>query len=101
MSKNKKGKLKKLLIVTGMVILVFIGYVEIINRNSTNMTYRQKFLKAVYPALMWIGGVTGKRSVKMENASTAPATSIYNLSITLNNGSELKLETLKGKKSYW
>jgi glutathione peroxidase len=98
MSKNKKGKLKKLLIVTGMVILVFIGYVEIINRNSTNMTYRQKFLKAVYPALMWIGGVTGKRSVKMENASTAPATSIYNLSITLNNGSELKLETLKGKK---
>jgi glutathione peroxidase len=92
-------KLKRYLIVLLIMIVAFIGYVAIANRNSKNMTYRQKVLKAVYPALMWVNKITGGRSkVMSNNKQTAPSQSLYDLSVQLNNGSELKLETLKGKK---
>ncbi|MBL7720381.1 MAG: hypothetical protein JNK98_00145, partial [Chitinophagaceae bacterium] len=51
-------KLKRLIIVLLLLITVFVVYVEIVNRNSKNMTYRQKVLKAVYPAFMWITKLT-------------------------------------------
>ena len=35
-------KLKRVLIVLLMVVVVFAAYVEIVNRNSKNMNYRQK-----------------------------------------------------------
>ena len=82
-----------------MSLITFVGYVAIVNRNSKNMTYRQKILKAVYPALMWVNKITGGRSrVMSNNKQTAPSRSLYDLSVQLNNGSELKMETLKGKK---
>lgn len=91
-------KLKRILIVLLVLILIFLGYVEIVNRNSKNMTYRQKVLKAVYPAFMWFNKVTGKRSKVMANDTTAPPQSFYNLSATLNDGSRLSFDSLKGKK---
>ena len=79
--------------------ILFFAYVAIINRNSKDMSYRQKVLKTVYPALMWFNNVTGKNSKVMENAEGAEAlASLHDLSVHLNNGTELKLETLKGKK---
>ena len=79
--------------------ILFIAYVAIVNRNSKNMTNRQKVLKAVYPALMWFNNITGKKSKMMENIEEATTLkSIHDLSVHLNKGSELKLETLKGKK---
>lgn len=79
--------------------VAFVCYVAIVNQNSKNMTYRQKVLKAVYPALMWVNKITGGRSkVMSNNKQSAPSQSLYDLSIQLNNGTELKLETLKGKK---
>jgi glutathione peroxidase len=78
---------------------VFWGYVEIVNRNSANMTYRQKVLKAVYPALMWMNKVTGKKSKVMSNdKTTSPPQSLYNLSVQLNTGNTLRFDSLKGKK---
>ena len=95
----KASKPKAVLIVLLILIIVFIGYVEIANRNSKQMTYRQKLLKAVYPALMWINKVTGRRSKVMDNTPTsAPSKSLYDLHVILNNGDTLKLATLKGKK---
>lgn len=95
----KSGKLKKLLIVIIVLPVLFFVYVAIVNRNSKNMTNRQKILKAVYPALMWYNKLTGKKSKVMENSeSTVLLRSIHDLSVHLNNGDELKLETLKGKK---
>jgi glutathione peroxidase len=92
-------KLKRFLIVLLIMIIAFVGYVAIVNRNSKNMTYRQKVLKAVYPALMWVNRITGGRSkVMSNNKQAAPSLSLYDLSVQLNNGSGLKLETLKGKK---
>ncbi|MEP7374344.1 MAG: glutathione peroxidase [Chitinophagaceae bacterium] len=92
-------KLKRFIIVLLIMTVAFVCYVAIVNQNSKNMTYRQKVLKAVYPALMWVNKITGGRSkVMSNNKQSAPSQSLYDLSIQLNNGTELKLETLKGKK---
>lgn len=95
----KNKKLKRIVIVSSMFIVVFLGYVEIVNLNSHNMTYRQKLLKSVYPAFMWLNKLTGKRSKAIDNSQNLPApASVYALSVQLSDGGELKLETLKGKK---
>ena len=92
-------KLKRFLLILFILIAALAVYVEIINRNSKNMTYRQKVLKAVYPALMWITKLTGKNTRKMENGLTKmPLISFYDLKGKLNNGSEISLATFKGKK---
>jgi glutathione peroxidase len=62
------------------------------------MTYRQKILKAVYPALMWWTKITGKNTKTATNEKAAPLVSFYNLKSTLNNGKELDFSQLKGKK---
>ena len=97
--KANMKKLKRFVIVFLILAITLVGYVAIVNRNSKNMTYRQKVLKAVYHALMWVNKVTGRRSKVMGNKKqAAPSLSLYELSIQLNDGSELKLEALKGKK---
>ena len=97
--KNNMKKLKRFIIVLLIVTIVFVSYVAIVNRNSKNMTYRQKVLKAVYPALMWYNKITGKKSKVMENSEgITTLKSLHNLSVHLNNGEELELATLKGKK---
>jgi glutathione peroxidase len=90
-------KLKRILVVLVMFIIVFIGYVEIVNRNSRNMTYRQKVLKAVYPAWMWFANLTGKNSKELAGTKQPPV-SFYTLKGVENNGTELDFATLKGKK---
>src|SRR5690349_6656683 len=95
---EKMKKLKRLTIVVLLLAIAFIGYVAIVNRNSKNMTYRQKVLKAVYPALMWYNKITGKKSKVMENSEgITTLKSLHNLSVHLNNGEDLDLATLKGK----
>jgi glutathione peroxidase len=92
-------KLKKILIVIAVAAILFFSYVAIVNRNSKNMTYRQKVFKAVYPALMWYNKITGKKSKVMENSEgITTLRSLHNLSVHLNDGSELELGSLKGKK---
>ncbi|MEO5561839.1 MAG: glutathione peroxidase [Chitinophagaceae bacterium] len=92
-------KIKKVLIVVVMLIIVFAGYVEIVNSNSKNMSYRQKVLKAVYPAWMWFGKLIGKNTKKMDNSnSKQPIASFYDLKATSNNGSEINFADFKGKK---
>jgi glutathione peroxidase len=92
-------KLKKVLIVLLVLIVAFLCYVEIVNRNSKGMSYRQKLLKAVYPAFMWYNKMTGKKSKVMSNTTTInPPQSIYTLSSELNTGNRLSFDSLKGKK---
>lgn len=90
-------KLKRLIIVLIIIIGVFAIYVEVVNRNSINMTYRQKVLKAVYPVLMWFTRLTGKNSKELSGNSQPPV-SFYFLHATLNNGDTLEFASLKGKK---
>ena len=91
---NKVRKLKRFLIVIVLMAGVFAIWVEIANRNSKNMTYRQKILKTVYPAIMWFSRITGKKDSSIQNDKT-PLMSFYDLHITLNNGKEFLFSELK------
>lgn len=63
------------------------------------MTFRQKVLKAIYPVFAGYNRLFGKNSkIKRNSSRGTPPTSIYDLSIQLNNGSRLLLKELKGKK---
>jgi glutathione peroxidase len=63
------------------------------------MTGRQKILKVVYPLWIAFTRLLGKNTKITENAKHAPPVqSIYELSVPLNNGNSLPLQTYKGKK---
>jgi len=91
-------KIKKILNVIFILIVAFSSYVIIINRNSKNMTLRQKVLKAVYPALMWFTNLSGKKVTQLKNEQIQPPLSFYSLKGTLNNGSAFDFNSLRGKK---
>ncbi len=91
-------KLKRFLIVIVILLGSFAAYVQIVNRNSKNMTYRQKILKAVYPALMWIAKITGANAKELANKDKTPPVSFYALKDTLNDGKVYDFAQLKGKK---
>lgn len=91
-------RFKKIILGLVFFMLAFAGYVEIANRNTSNMTYRQKLLKAVYPAWMWFAKLRGKgREIENEKKS-APMVSFYTLKAQLNNGQDFDFTQLKGKK---
>ena len=95
----QKRKLKRFLLVFLILITALIGYVEIVNLNSHNMTYRQKVLKAVYPAFMWWNKVTGKKMKAIDNKqAVTPQQSLYDLSVVLNNGDSVPLSMYNGEK---
>lgn len=96
-AKTKYRKLKRILIVLFVFIIAFAVYVEIANRNSKNMTYRQKVLKAVYPMWMWFTKLAGKNRKEL-SGSKQPQVSFYSLKGVLNNGDTLDFNSLKGKK---
>ena len=79
-------KLKRIAIILLLLIVVFVGYVEIVNRNSKNMTYRQKVLKAVYPLLMWWKNLKGKNTTHFAKQGVQPPVSFYSLKGNLNSG---------------
>src|SRR5687768_6312673 len=90
--------LKKILILLFMFVIVFAGYVEIVNQNSKNMTYRQKVLKAFYPVWMWWANLRGKNADRAANEKKAPPVSFYSFRVTLGNGQVLDFATLRGRK---
>lgn len=91
-------KLNRLSLVLLLLATIFVVYVELINRNTTRMTYRQKVLKAVYPVWMWFGRLTGKNTTTISHENTIPPVSFYTLKATLNNGEPFDFSLLKGKK---
>lgn len=62
------------------------------------MTLRQQILKRVYPLFVWYKKLRGENRKLALNQNNNPFASFYNMSVTLNNGNELSLESLKGKK---
>ncbi len=87
--------IKKITIVVVVMLGCFAGYVYVVNRNSKDMTIRQKLLKAVYPLFMRMQGKSGK---VLENEHKAPAISFHSLKGTLGNGTAYDFSQLKGKK---
>lgn len=62
------------------------------------MTLRQRLLKRLYPLLMWAQQKKAKATSVQNIRSVVPPVSFYSLSVTLNNGTELPFEKLRGKK---
>jgi glutathione peroxidase len=63
------------------------------------MTVRQRIFKVVYPLWIAFTKLLGKNTKIMENAKhVRPVQSVYELSVPLNNGNLLPLQTYKGKK---
>jgi len=79
-------------------MIAFWSFVEISNRNSKDMTARQKILKAIYPMWMWFAGKKGLNSKNLTNEKITPAVSFYSLKDTSINGVVFDFEQLKGKK---
>lgn len=61
------------------------------------MTFRQKFLKFLYPIFNKLSNLAGKNNKTLKSNRMAAA-SFYNLKTILNNGQELDFSTLKHKK---
>ncbi len=91
-------KLKRTLLVIFILLAAFAVYVEAANRHSKNMTYRQKVLKAVYPAFMWWTRQRGKNTLELTRHRVTAPVSFYSLGAVLNNGDTLSFAGFKGKK---
>lgn len=91
-------RLKKILLLCIALAAIFIVYVWYVNYHSVNMTTRQKILKAVYPAWMWVTQLTGRNTTVAENKMAKPAVSFYSLQAMDNNNELFDFGKLKGKK---
>ena len=95
---KKFTRVKKVIILILFIVIAFWSYVEIVNRNSVNMTTRQKFLKAVYPMWMWFAGKKGINTKNLANEKASPNIPFYSLQDTLIDGTTFDFAKLKGKK---
>lgn len=87
-----------LIVVVALLVSAFTYY-TIVNRNSKDMSVKQKILKAVYPVFTSVTRLFGKNSeVLLNTEHIRPAVPLYDLSVKLNSGSELHLKDLAGKK---
>jgi glutathione peroxidase len=63
------------------------------------MTLKQSVLKNLYPAYLWLNRVMGnRRRILHNNGRALPAASLYDLDLTLVDGSKMELRALRGKK---
>jgi glutathione peroxidase len=90
-----KKIIKRTLLGLGILFVLLTAYVFYVNRNSKDMTIRQKLLKAFYPVLMW---AKGKKSTRLQNEAVQPPVSFYTLPAVANNGQAYDIGALKGKK---
>jgi len=94
-----KRKLKYIAIVLILFTVGLYIYVQVVNRNSRQMTGRQKIVKAIYPVIMGVSRLFGnKQKIKTNMAMVAPAVPFYSLKATANNGEDILFEKFKGKK---
>ena len=63
----KNKKLKRFLFVIVLIAVGLSAYIKIINKNTNDMTVRQKALKAFYPVLMGFTKLKGSNSTIIKN----------------------------------
>ncbi len=94
----KRKYLKRITLTLVFLFISFSVYVAIVNKNSKQMTVRQKILKAFYPALMWFTKKTSQGKTAPSNKEMNPPISFYSLNDIAINGLIFDFSTLKGKK---
>jgi glutathione peroxidase len=90
--------MKRVLTILFLIVVIAAVYVVIVNRNSKNMTPRQKVLKAVYPAWIFFTKLIGINNDALVNEHKKPAVPFHSLKGIMNNGTPYDFSSLKGKK---
>ncbi len=85
-----------LLILVGL-IAGFFAYVGISQRNSVNMNFRQKVLRTLYPALMWMTRLSGKNTTVLMRSGIEPRRPIYDLPVRSISGDSIDLSAYRGR----
>ena len=99
LSKKRYYKLYIVLRIFFFVIISFWIYVWLINRNTSDMTVRQKILKAVYPVIMGVSNLFGSNNqVARNDNGKKPQESFYDLEVLGNTGSVIRFSEFAGKK---
>lgn len=89
----------KLLKYFALAIVSFLAYVLFDNRKAINMSFTQKTLKTLYPAILFFSKLFGaKSSISSNEHKVLPKSSFYELNSDLNNGNNFNFTELKGKK---
>jgi glutathione peroxidase len=83
-----------------LIISVLLGaYVLYVNRNSMDMTPRQRILKAAYPFLTKVNQwFSAKSTVLSNDTRQQPNASLYDIEVTLIDGSRKKMSDFRGRK---
>ncbi len=82
-----------------LILLIVVLVVALLLVKQENMTYRQSFLKAIYPLIMLPGKLFGSaKAIQKNTANKLSAVSIYDLELELNNGTKVRMDQFKGKK---
>ena len=96
---KKHTLFKKSLIALFVLTLAGSLYVMLVNKNSIDMTPKQKIIKAAYPIISAFNSAFGSdKKISANMQQTEPPVPFYELSIQLNNGTEFPFASLKGKK---
>ena len=91
--------MRRIAIILGTVLLGTTLYVGWINRDSMEMTTRQKLLRAFYPAFTGIQRLFGGNTqVHQPGKPVAAPQSFYTLSLKMIDGSTRSMADFKGKK---
>ncbi|HEX5668077.1 MAG TPA: glutathione peroxidase [Chitinophagaceae bacterium] len=90
--------MKKLLLISGAFIIVFILYITLSNWNM-EMSFRQKILKAAYPVFTALNRLTGAHAqVRTNEQGTQPLSPVFQIPIVMNDGSTKTLADFSGRK---
>jgi glutathione peroxidase len=91
--------MKKFFILLLILPALLLVWIMIDNRNSVDMTIRQKILKTIYPMLTGLTRLAGANSKSHKPPfAMEPPVSVYSLRILLNSGEEMSMDSLRGKK---
>ena len=84
-----------------VIVLLMIAYIAIVNRDSMAMTTRQKVLKAMYPFFTGLNRLLGTNtSVRSNPGDVPPVVSLYDLQVTMIDGTKKLMSDFKGKKCH-
>jgi glutathione peroxidase len=95
MNRKANSFVRKFLIIAGSFLLMLSIYVWFINRDTANMTIRQKILRAFYPILIRIAGAN--KTIRA-NLEAKPSVSFYSLEAKDIHGNRIPFSRFKGKK---
>lgn len=92
-------KLMKASLLTMLLLMIaFAAYVMIVNRNSKQMTTKQKLLKAIYPMFMWWRNRSVSDKHVLANTTSKPLVPFSSLQAIDISGQPFSFSNLKGKK---